>query len=73
MEMKMEMDDEALSALLKTGTDPGDVTAPPETVSVVMRTIGVLECVKALAELYLLAPMEILSREFTGPECREEA
>ena len=67
------MDDEALAALLKRTTDPGEVTAPPETVSVVMRTIGVVECVRALAQLYLLAPMDVLSRELTGPECREEA
>jgi hypothetical protein len=67
------MYEEALAALLKKISDPGDVTAPPETVSVVMRTIGVVECLRALAELYLLAPIEVLSSELARPECREEA
>ncbi|UCG88115.1 MAG: hypothetical protein JSW71_06110 [Gemmatimonadota bacterium] len=71
--MEMKMDDEAVSALLKTNVDPGDVTAPPETVSVVMRTIAVVECLKALAELYLLAPLEILDRGLNGREGRKEA
>jgi hypothetical protein len=54
------MDDKSLSALLKATVDTGDVTAPPETVSLVMGTIAVLDCLRALAELYIMAPLEIV-------------
>jgi hypothetical protein len=62
------MHDEALSELLKTHTDPGEVTAPEETVSTVMRTVAVAECLKALAEFYLLVPLEVLDRALDGNE-----
>ena len=69
----MSMHDDALSELLKTHTDPGEVTAPEETVSVVMRTVALAECLKALAEFYLVAPLEVFDRALDGKEDRKEA
>lgn len=66
--MLKEMDDTNFATLLKESLDPGDVTAPPETVSIAMRTIAVAECLRALAEFYFIVPLDLLTGGPQGPE-----